>query len=77
MQYGGESREKSPGFFAEAENREPFPKRKDFGFDAGKLTWQDGSCATQLHPARFGASLLSGKNVDEGGRKGGGEKIPK
>ena len=23
------------------------------------------------------ASLLSGKNVDEGGRKGGGEKIPK
>lgn len=27
--------------FAEAENREPFPKRKDFGFDAGKLTWQD------------------------------------
>lgn len=38
--------------------------------------WQDGSCATQLHPARFGASLLSGKNVDEGGRKGGGRKNP-
>ena len=50
MQYGGESREKSPGFFAEAENREPFPKRKDFGFDAGKLTWQDAVVLLLLLP---------------------------
>lgn len=134
MQYGGESREKSPGFFADAE--EPFPKRKDFSFDAGNLTWQDaivlflsrsvslltehalwehnkprvhegctmpswtfpfgvwtgtvdeqegeaskpfyscdrgsawqdGSCVTQLHPARLGAPLLSGKRRRWGGK---------
>lgn len=35
--------------------------------------WQDGSCVTQLHPARLGAPLLSGKRRG-GGTQGGRKK---
>lgn len=36
--------------------------------------WQDGSCVTQLHPARLGAPLLSGKRRG-GGTQGGRKKL--